>query len=595
MPFRIEDARWVDDETAAAIVEGWWVPAAGVAGAPPSLVTPSGRIAAQTVRRPDVNAAFGLPPEAEPGFVFALERIDPEEWIELRDGADNVLGRWPGSWIARRGPNLRGYRHRTPAFDAPTQPVSFDVVTPVWNTPAKLLRACLRSVQAQTWPHWRHLLLDDGSDDPATRAVLHEARACPRTAVVSLPRTGNIAAATNRALALLQADFAAFLDHDDTLDPCALAALARAACDDPSAAVLHSDEDKIDASDRTARPFFKPDFAPTYLLGVMYPGHLLAVRTEQLRAVGGCDPRYHGIQDYELFLRLVRAGCRVRHVPHVLYHWRVHAGSSSMVGNVKGDIDGLFARCVDEHLDSLGVPLQAQALGHHRVRLRAKPEAPSMPWQRIALEDIMAGREPPRDRAAQALAIESTALSADADGIATLSELLHAPWIGIVAPLWLRDHQTVAGAGLAIGHCAPWVRRRLEYVYVRHDGYFGTLAVAHEVAAVEPWRFLVRRSLWDRLGGFAPAFRHNALMAMIDLCLRAKEAGYVTVVAPWVHGLLPAPHLQLQLGHAGADALRILQHREPSHVDPFYPRACDPTAGDYRLPRLSGARRSATD
>lgn len=36
-----------------------------------------------------------------------------------------------------------------------------------------------------------------------------------------------------------------------------------------------------------------------------------------------------GAQDYDLTLRCLAAGARFEHVAHVLYHWRVHPGSTA--------------------------------------------------------------------------------------------------------------------------------------------------------------------------------------------------------------------------------------------------------------------------
>ena len=44
---------------------------------------------------------------------------------------------------------------------APGMPL-FSIVTPVYDPPEAVLRACLDSVLAQTFADWEHCLVDDG-------------------------------------------------------------------------------------------------------------------------------------------------------------------------------------------------------------------------------------------------------------------------------------------------------------------------------------------------------------------------------------------------------------------------------------------------
>ena len=59
----------------------------------------------------------------------------------------------------------------------------FSVVTPVHDPPLELLRACLSSIEAQTFSDWELCLVDDGSVEAA---VVDELRA-EVSAVLDLP------------------------------------------------------------------------------------------------------------------------------------------------------------------------------------------------------------------------------------------------------------------------------------------------------------------------------------------------------------------------------------------------------------------------
>jgi hypothetical protein len=57
--------------------------------------------------------------------------------------------------------------------------------------------------------------------------------------------------------------------------------------------------------------------------------HLGVFRRSLVEAIGGFREGYGGSQDYDLVLRAAARTrpARIRHIPHVLYHWRATSGS----------------------------------------------------------------------------------------------------------------------------------------------------------------------------------------------------------------------------------------------------------------------------
>lgn len=254
------------------------------------------------------------------------------------------------------------------------------VLMPVYDPPERWLRRAIDSVRAQSYPHWQLCIADDASPSAHVAAVLAEAAASePRVRVVRRPTNGHISEASNSALALVDADYVALLDHDDELHPDALLHVAEAIAGQPDAAVLYSDEDKIDEQGRRYEPYFKPRFDPDLLLGQNCISHLGVYRTELLRAVGGFRKGYEGSQDWDLALRCIeRCGPgRVVHIPRVLYHWRSIEGSTALAVSEKSYVVDAGRRAVADHLARTGVEgaVEVQAGGHLLVR-RALPTPP---------------------------------------------------------------------------------------------------------------------------------------------------------------------------------------------------------------------------
>jgi GT2 family glycosyltransferase len=241
------------------------------------------------------------------------------------------------AWIEGQEQRIAGLRERRDELLAalPAR-LQFSIVVPVFNTDPMMLQRMLASVQAQIYPDWQLCVADDASTAPHVRGLLDAAAARdPRVQVAWRTNNGHICAATNTALQQARGEYVVFLDHDDELAPHALLTLAQHLADDPAADLLYSDDDKIEADGRRHSPLFKPDWSPALAWTQNYLGHLVCARRQLVAEAGGLREGFEGAQDYDLALRLVAVGAKVRHVADVLYHWRMHTGSTAMNAGAK--------------------------------------------------------------------------------------------------------------------------------------------------------------------------------------------------------------------------------------------------------------------
>lgn len=211
----------------------------------------------------------------------------------------------------------------------------FSIVVPVFNTPTEIFRSMIASVQAQWYPYWELILVDDCSTTLNVVEITQSiAGIDDRIRIRRLTQNKRISDATNIGLAEASGDYVVFLDHDDELTPDCLFELAKAIdCDNPD--YLYSDEDKITRSGTFAEPFFKPDWSPDTLMTMMYTAHVSCVRRELLLKVGFLRKEFDGSQDWDLILRVTEWSQKVTHIPKVLYHWRVIPGSAADVVDAK--------------------------------------------------------------------------------------------------------------------------------------------------------------------------------------------------------------------------------------------------------------------
>jgi len=268
--------------------------------------------------------------------------------------------------------------HRAP--DPPPSGPLFSVLTPVFNPTAEFLEACIRSVRAQTYQRWE-LVLMNVSTDP------HVAPICQRFAAlddrIKLIEDDNngIALNTNAAAAAATGDWVVLLDHDDELAPHALAAVAIAIGENPQAGYVYSDEDKIDEAGHRSSPFFKPDWSPDLLMMVNYVSHLAAIRRDVWDDIGGERDGFHGAQDFDMALRATEATGHAIHVPDVLYHWRIHEGSTASDVRVKPEAHRAGRRALEDFVNRT-VPDGWVDIGprptSHRVRFPVRSELVSI-------------------------------------------------------------------------------------------------------------------------------------------------------------------------------------------------------------------------
>ena len=269
---------------------------------------------------------------------------------------------------------LADMRRRSTSF--PYRPL-VSVVTPVYNTDPRWLRACIESMKSQAYPNWQLCLADDGSTRAETRALLREYESDPRIKIKMRGTNGGIAAASNEALTLADGEFVAFLDHDDELTPDALFEAVALLNEQRDADVIYSDEDKLDLDGTRTEAYFKPDWSPEHFLTNMYTCHLMVVRRALVERVGGFRDGYDGAQDYDLVLRLLDQTSRIHHVAKVLYQWRRIPGSAAAHEGAKPRAHDAGARALEDYVrrNKLDAEILPGALTYvYRIRYRIKGE-----------------------------------------------------------------------------------------------------------------------------------------------------------------------------------------------------------------------------
>jgi GT2 family glycosyltransferase len=436
------------------------------------------------------------------------------------------------------------------------------LITPTYETPEPLLRACIDSVLAQSYPHWELCLVDDGSKKSSVRDVLREyAARDPRIRVKALRTNGGIARATNQALAMAKGDFVCFLDHDDEIRPHALAEMVNRISERPDVDVLYSDEDRLDMQGRRQLPFFKPDWSPELLRACNYVCHFLVVRRRLMEEVGGIRTGYDGAQDYDLILRLSEKTHRIEHIPQILYHWRATPQSTAQNPDNKPTASNAGVRALREHLERLGedaevhdpvptsyrvrYPVEGQPLVS--VVIRRKLEVVVVGPKRALPATLSTGRLLEWDRpegvpqmltwAAQQTRGEMLLFMHDdlehtelAGWLEELVSNAQRPSVGLVGPKLVHLDGTLQATGLVLGPdkslSNPFAHMADQWLWTP----LGSPNWTRNYLAVSDACFMVARQKFEGAGGFGA--EQGVMQAQLGLSLRLAEQGLRTIYTP---------------------------------------------------------------
>lgn len=601
----------------------------------------------QRVLREDVNQIYQTEPAIEAGFVVTLEGIKQKKvlpfhfqssahvvtvdfplnkkypvipgtedkmtrlWIKAKKGFKYMAKNGISHTIQRakieKLRNQASYpnwlaRNEVLDIEAMTQEIAtfhyqpkISIAMPVYNVEEKWLRLCIDSILNQVYTNWELCMADDASTDPNVKKILTEYQQLDeRIRVVFREQNGHISEATNSALAIATGEFVALLDNDDELAINAFYEVVKVLNENPELDLIYSDEDKIDMDGNRSDPAFKPDWSPDLLLGTNYISHLGVYRRSILEEIGGFRKGYEGSQDYDLVLRFTEKTTkeRIKHIPKVLYYWRMLPTSTAVDQGSKGYAfeaglravqDALVRREINGHathgaangLYDVYYDIESEKLvsiiiptknGYKDVQRCVSSIIEKTTYQNY--EIIMAdnGSTDPKMHELYAefekqlpgrFFVESidipfnfstinncAAKKAHGEYLLFLNndtEVITENWltlmvsfaqqerIGCVGAKLLYPNNTVQHAGVILG--LGGVAGHGHYGYPHGDlGYFGRLAINVNYSAVTAACLLMKKADFDAVGGFEEAF--TVAFNDVDLCLKVQALGRDNV---WLH------------------------------------------------------------
>lgn len=196
------------------------------------------------------------------------------------------------------------------------------VVIPCYNH-GEFLQETLDSLQLQTYSDFEVIVVNDGSTDEGTVALLQRLKMA-RTTVVHTENRG-VSAARNRGIAEARGEYILPLDADDRIGPDYLE-LAVALLDSESDAGIVYCERLLFGEREGVDPL--PEYDPRGLLidNCICPAALF--RKIDWKRVGGYSEKMvHGWEDWDFWISISELNRRVIKIPEPLFFYRVRSKS----------------------------------------------------------------------------------------------------------------------------------------------------------------------------------------------------------------------------------------------------------------------------
>lgn len=400
---------------------------------------------------------------------------------------------------------------------------------------------------------------------------------------------------TNACLDMASGDYIALFDHDDVLHPAALHEMMKVLCESDADLVYTDEATFISPDISNVNIIhFKPDYAPDNLMANNYICHFTAFRRSLLDKTGKFRSEYDGSQDHDMMLRLAEATDRIEHIPEVLYFWRSHPDSVASGVGAKAYAAEAGRKAVADALKRQGRTASVRSTGAHPCIFRISYELNECPLVSIIIpncdhvdelkkcidsiqskstysnyEIVIAENNSREDRTFEYYdsiteqnrniriikwdggfnysAINNYAVKQAANGEYLLllnndTEVIAPAWIEEMLMFVQRDDVGAAGAKLyypdgKIQHAGVILGKggiaghAYKGANKRDIGYMGRLTYAQDMTAVTAACLMIRRDVWERVGGmdesFAVAFNDA------DLCMKIRKAGYLIVWTPY--------------------------------------------------------------
>ncbi|MDE7324406.1 MAG: glycosyltransferase family 2 protein [Lachnospiraceae bacterium] len=352
---------------------------------------------------------------------------------------------------------------------------------------------------------------------------------------------------------------------------------------------------KGDSIDNMITLHFKPDFAPDNLRANNYICHFSVFARELLEGTELFRSGFDGSQDHDMILRLTTNAKKVVHVPKLLYYWRSHKASVASdisakpyaIAAAKGAVADHLTRCGFKNFE-IKSTRAFDTIFEIKYEIKSEDKISILIPNKDHIDDLRRCIDSIKTRSTyenyEIIVIENNSVEKETfDYYRTISkqenitivtytgefnyakinnfgagfatgeyllllnndtQVISMNWleamlmyaqrsdVGAVGAKLYYGDRTIQHAGIVIGLGAHRTAGHTHYK-INYDnlGYMGKLCYAQNVSAVTGACLMVKKSIYEELGGLDESF--GVALNDVDFCLRVREKGYLNVFTPF--------------------------------------------------------------
>ena len=347
--------------------------------------------------------------------------------------------------------------------------------------------------------------------------------------------------------------------------------------------------------DKMSTLHFKPDYAIDNLRANNYICHFSCFKRELLDGMELFRTKFDGSQDHDMILRLTDKAKKVVHIPKLLYYWRSHAGSVASDISAKSYAIEAARGAVADHLKAHGYEhfkitstrafetifkISYEIIGNPKISIviANKDHVDDLRrcitsilekstydnYEIIVVENNSESKEifeyydELRDNEKIKIVTYEDAfnysavnnlgvIQASGEYILLLNndtQVITVNWleellmyaqredVGAVGGKLFYGNKTIQHAGVVIGLGAHRTAGHTHYGQSRENlGYMGRLCYAQNVTAVTGACLMVKKALFEQVGGLDESFAVS--LNDVDFCLKLRQLGMLNVFTPF--------------------------------------------------------------
>ncbi len=468
--------------------------------------------------------------------------------------------------------------------------IKVSIVVPLYNTPMKYLIEMIESVQKQTYETWE-LCLVDGSTEKYQKEIEQYCqwlyKEDKRIKYKKLEKNLGISENTNMALKMAKGEYIGLLDHDDLLHPSALYEVM-CVIEKEKADFIYTDEAIFEKTVKNlVTVHFKPDYGLDTLRANNYICHFSVFRKALLEKTGNFRKEYDGSQDHDMVLRLTKEATKICHIPKLLYFWRSHDFSVAKNIATKSYAVDAGIRAVKTSIETYGEKVKVESSKEcptiYRLNYVLKEEAlvsiiilckdkeeytkqciqsvlekstykkyeiivvsnkkEKFPFKlceefqkrkniRIIFSEQLVSNIAKEAKGKYMLFLHNTVKVINDSWIEEMLMYAQREDIGAVGGKLYYPDNTIQHAGIFVGlKTEDRIGYSHRYQLKESSGYMGRLCYAQNVSAVTSACMMVRKEIYEQLGGFNENF--TIVYDGVDFCMRVRKVGYAVIFTPY--------------------------------------------------------------